>query len=37
MELTRDGEEVRNQIAELIVAFIEKKEVRGKNLVIRKK
>jgi dienelactone hydrolase len=37
MEATRDGEEVRNQIAELIVAFIEKKEVRGKNLVIRKK
>ncbi len=37
MELTRDGEEVRNQIAELIVAFIEKKEVSGKNLVIRKK
>jgi hypothetical protein len=37
MELTRDGEEVRNQIAELIVAFIEKKEVRGKNTVVRKK
>jgi dienelactone hydrolase len=37
MELTRDGEEVRNQIVELIVAFIEKKEVRGKNTVVRKK
>ena len=37
MELTRDGEEVRNQIAELIVAFIEKKEVSGKNTVVRKK
>lgn len=37
MEMTRDGEEVRNQIAELIVAFIEKKEVRGKNTVVRKK
>jgi dienelactone hydrolase len=37
MEMTRDGEEVRNQIAELVVAFIEKKEVRGKNLAIRKK
>ena len=37
MEMGRDGEEVRNQIAELIVAFIEKKEVRGKNTVVRKK
>jgi predicted dienelactone hydrolase len=37
MEMTRNAEEVRNQIAELIVAFIEKKEVRGKNVVIRKK
>jgi predicted dienelactone hydrolase len=37
MELTRDGEEVRNQIVELIVAFIEKKEVRGTNTVVRKK
>ena len=37
MELTRDGEEVRNQIVELIVAFIEKKEVSGKNTVVRKK
>lgn len=37
MEMTRDGEEVRNQIAELIVAFIEKKEVRGKNTAVRKK
>jgi hypothetical protein len=37
MEMTRDGEEVRNQMAELIVAFIEKNEVSGKNLVIRKK
>jgi dienelactone hydrolase len=36
-EMTRDGEEVRNQIAELIVAFIEKKEVSGKNLSIRKR
>jgi predicted dienelactone hydrolase len=36
-EMTRDGEEVRNQIAELIVAFIEKKDVSGKNLSIRKK
>ena len=37
MEMTRDGEEVRNQIAELIVAFIEKKEVKGKNTIVRKK
>jgi len=37
MEMGHDGEEVRNQIAELIVAFIEKKEVRGKNTVVRKK
>ena len=37
MELTRDGEEVRTQIVELIVAFIEKKEVSGKNVVVRKK
>jgi dienelactone hydrolase len=36
-EMTRDEAEVRNQIAELIVAFIQKKAVRGKNLAIRKK
>lgn len=37
MEMTRDASEVRKEIAELIMAFIKKKEVRGKNLVIRKK
>jgi hypothetical protein len=37
MEMTRDSSEVRGEIAELVVAFIEKKEVRGKNIVIRKK
>jgi hypothetical protein len=37
MEMTRPAEEVRGEIAEMVVAFIEKKEVRGKNLVIRKK
>jgi hypothetical protein len=37
MEMARGGEEVRNQIAELVVAFVRKKEVKGKNLVIRKK
>ncbi|NWG33446.1 MAG: hypothetical protein HXY42_03310 [Chloroflexi bacterium] len=37
MEMTRNVEEMRNQIAELIVAFIEKKEVRGKNVVVKKK
>ncbi|GAB4506619.1 MAG: hypothetical protein Fur0017_28720 [Anaerolineales bacterium] len=37
MEIARDASEVREQIAELIVAFIKKKEVGGKNLVIRKK
>lgn len=37
MEMTRDAGDVREEIAELVVAFIKKKEVRGKNLVIRKK
>lgn len=37
MEMTRDAGEVREEIAELVVAFIMKKEVSGKNLVIRKK
>lgn len=37
MEMTRPAEEVREQIAGLVLAFVKKEEVRGKNLVIRKK
>jgi hypothetical protein len=37
MEMTRPAEEVRDQIAGLVLAFVKKKEVKGKNLVIRKK
>lgn len=37
MEMARDASEVREQIAELVVAFIKKKEISEKNLEIRKK
>jgi dienelactone hydrolase len=36
-EMTRPADEIRNQIAELVLAFLEKKEVSGKNVVVRKK
>jgi hypothetical protein len=37
MEMTRPAEEVREQIAQLIVAFVQKKDIKGEKLVIRKK
>jgi len=37
MEMTRPADEIRNQIAELVLAFIAKKEVRGEYTVVRKK
>lgn len=36
-EMTRPADEVREQIADLVLAFIEKKELSGKNVVVRKK
>jgi len=37
MEMTRPADEIRNQIAELVLAFIAKNEVRGEHTVVRKK
>lgn len=37
MEMTRPAEEIRNQIAELVLAFIKKMELRAEHTVIRKK
>lgn len=37
MEMTRPAEEIRNQIAELVLAFIEKMELQAERTVIRKK
>lgn len=37
MEMTRPAEEVREQIAELVLAFIKKLEIRAEQTVIRKK
>jgi hypothetical protein len=36
-EMTRPADEVRNQIAELVLAFVAKKELSEKNIVVRKK
>jgi hypothetical protein len=36
-KMTRDEEEIRNELASLVLAFIEKKELNGKNIAIRKK
>jgi len=37
MEMTRPAEEIRNQIAELILSFINKKDLQAEHTVIRKK
>jgi hypothetical protein len=37
MEMTRPAEEIRNQIAELVLAFIKKMELRAEHTAIRKK
>lgn len=37
MEMTRPAEEVREQIAGLVLAFIKKSEIRAEQTVIRKK
>jgi len=36
-KMTRDAEEIRNEIAEIVMAFINKKEFDRKNIVVRKK
>lgn len=36
-EMTRDAEEIRNELADIVLAFMNKKELSGKNVVIRKK
>ncbi len=37
MEMTRPAEEVREQIAELVLSFINKKEINAEHTVVRKK
>ena len=37
MEMTRPAEEIRNQIAELILSFIKQKELQADHTVVRKK
>jgi dienelactone hydrolase len=37
MEMTRPAEEVREQIAELVLLFINKKEINAEHIVVRKK
>jgi hypothetical protein len=34
---TRDAEEIRNELTGLVLAFIDKKDLDGKNIVVRKK
>ena len=36
-EMTRPAEEVRDQIAELVLLFINKKEIKADNIIVRKK
>ena len=37
MEMTRPAEEVRQQITEIVLSFIDKKEILAKHVIIRKK
>ena len=37
MEMTRPAEEVREQIAELVKAFINKQEIKSEHAIVRKK
>jgi len=37
MEMTRPAEEIRNQIAELVLSFINKKDIKTEHIIVRKK